>query len=84
MLCTRQLLPIQVLPIPKPGYPINDGQYAALARAFRKWKQVKGYKQLMPDDAYVRWCEKVGVSRDQPMMYLCGCAVACISTQTGP
>ena len=56
MPCTRQ-----VLPIPKPGYPINDGQYAALARAFDKWKRTKGHKHLLPKDAYARWCRQAGV-----------------------
>ena len=59
--CTRQ-----VLPIPKPGYPINEGEYAALSRAFRKWKKVKGCEYTLPVDAYARWCEQVGVPYDQP------------------
>jgi hypothetical protein len=58
----------QVLPIPKPGYPINDGQYAALARAFDRWKRTKGHKHLLPKDAYARWCQQVGVPLDDGLL----------------
>jgi hypothetical protein len=59
----------QVLPIPSPGWPINDREYAALARAFRSWKRAKGYpRHLLPIDTYARWCEQVGVPRDDHLL----------------
>ena len=58
---------LQVLPIAPEmlGAPINDWQYLALARTFRKWLRSSGYTDTMPKAAYDRWCGQVGIPVDE-------------------